>query len=335
MKSILLSIFTLAALASCSKSENPTEGTPQDGVIRIFTGVDAPGTKAVVSQATGLSGAQFIRVEGDAPTDFSSTATSYAHTAGTIEATSGKVTFTSTPTYNMNDAKSWFVAYYPAGTLTNNVVTWNINGSTDILRTDAAWDAGKYSAPLTGATGTKLILNHQLSQVEVICKAESGSAISAVRAAWGKISKIEFLDAPTTMTYTLSDLAVANGTTTANFALLKSYADADNTFEAIDIPESSNDQANAMAMLAPVAPTATESFKLKITTEGSTTVTPQVPIEQTVLVSLDGSKATMVKAQRHVVTLTFKADGKDVAISNTTIEDWADGAAGSNDVVKP
>lgn len=330
MKRIFTFLAAAAALAACSK-EGQEPIAPNDGEIRIYTGVDAPGTKAVVDAATGMTEATFVMKEATAApaADFSG-GTVYK---GSVAATNGKVTFAgSAPTYNHNDDNAYFVAYYPGNALNGNAVNWTVDGKTDILVTDAIWDAGKYSAPLTGATGTKLNFNHQLSQVEVVCKAEAGAAHSVVKAAWGKIRKIEFLNAPATVTYSLAGAPAVSAAGSADFTLLKNYNDSNNAFEAIDIPENTNTTANAMAMLYPVAPGAGESFKLKVTTAGpagGSAIAVEVPV------SLGGNKTAMGKGQTHTVTLTFEADALNIAVSDTTIDNWGDGADGDSGVVKP
>lgn len=334
MKQILISLLAVAALASCSKSE---EAAPvNDGVIRIFTGVENDGTKAIVNAASGMTEAAFVRKDAavSPSADFSG-GTVYK---GSVAASTGQVAFSgSAPSYDqVDDHNAWFVAYYPANELISNVVTWPIDGHTDIMVTDLIWDAGKYSAPLTGASGAKLNFNHQLSQVEVVCKAESGAALSVVKAAWGQIAKIEFLAAPTTMTYTLTSAPTVATSGSAAFEMLKSYDDADNAFAAIDIPANTNAAVNAVAMLAPVAPTADESFKLKVYTTGpagGSTIEVEVPVVLSGAVS--DTKPAMVKGQTHKVTLTFNADASNIAVSTSTIDDWQDGATGDSGLVKP
>lgn len=330
MKHIFISLLVVVALSSCSKDE-PREPYSNEGTIRIYTGVEAPGSKAVISAATGMSEAAFVAKEGTvSPMNDFSGGTFYK---GAVEATSGKVTFSGTaPGYNVNDNNTYFVAYYPAQTLAGDVATWPINGYTDIMITNTIWDAGRYSSPHTGATGAKLNFNHQLSQVEVVCKAEAGSAHSVVKAAWGRITAIEFLAAPTTLTYTLTTVPTVTATGSAAFAMLKSYSNTGNTFDPIDIPANGNVSVNAVAMLYPVAPTASESFRLKVYTEGpagGSAIAVEVPVD------LGASQAGMVRGQTHKVTLSFSSDTRYISASATTIDNWQDGASGDSGIIKP
>lgn len=325
MKRILLSLLTLAALASCSKEPAPTPAAG-DGIIRVVAGVAA--TRAVADASTGLTGASFIVVEGGAtaPASFAG-GTAYT---GDVAAASGEVTFTSAnvPAYNLDDANAWFAAYAPGGALASDAIEWPIDGRTDIMVTDAVWNAGKRSAPVS----TGLNFNHRLSQVEVVCRAESGTAASVVRSVWGEITKIEFVGAPATMKYDLSATPAVSVSGSADFALLADY---DGTaFTPVAIPEDDNTTACAVAMLAPVAAAGAESFRLKVTTSGAAAATP-VPITVEIPVSLGGSAEPMTAGRKHTVTLSFKAEEKLIGVAATAVEEWSAGGTGSGEIEFP
>ena len=328
MKHISLSLLAVAALCCCSKEVQEFPAPPHDGVIRAFAGVETPGTKAVVTQATGLSGVTFRLIHAFAlPTDFT-TATALT---GNIAATSGAITFSPDQHYDqVDDYTAWMIGYYPAGTLNGNTVTWDIDGATDILRTETVWDGGKYSGPRT----TGMTFKHQLSQVEVVCEAVSGAALSAVQAAWGPVKSISFVDAPTTMTYDYATLTTTNGTVGGVKPLLADY---DGTaVSAFDIPVNGSTVINAAAMLAPVGRLDnTISFKLLVVTDGPTADAGD-DITSTVNVKIGASDAEdMTRGKTHKVTLTFRIDGQQITANATTIDQWEAGATGSGNVEKP
>lgn len=325
---MIISLLLLALSASCSKQAPESPAQPGDGVIRIFTGIENPGTKAVATQASGLTGAAFRLIHAAAqPADFS-TATALT---GDIAATSGAVTFAAAPGYDTaNDHNAWFIGYYPAGTVSGSTVTWDVDGKTDILRTESVWDAGKYSDPKT----TGMTFNHQLSQVEVVCEAVGGAALTAVRSAWGKIKRISFVDAPTQLTFDFAAMSVAAGSTKADIALAADYEGT--AFPATDIPANGNSEVNARAMLIPVNKADNDkSFELEIVTEGPTT-DPGDDITSVVAVKIGaGNAGDMAKGNIHKVTLTFQIDGKNIEAGETTITAWVPGPEGSGSVVKP
>lgn len=334
MKHLCMTLLVATALASCSSTESRTE-EPADSTIRIYTGIDTPvASRAVVTQDDGLTNVKFVRVDGtQPPTDFSAP----APLSGNVAAITGEVAFSGTaPEYNMNDQNAYFIAYHPAGATVQQEIVWQVDGHTDLMRTNTVWSAGRFSAPNSGTLGTKLILNHQLAQIEVVCQATptAEADLSTVRAAWGKITKIEFLDAPTTMVYALNGLAIAPGTTLSDFALLADYTGT--AFAAIDIPANGNTTVNARAMLAPVTVGVDYSFRLRITAEGPAVgVGTPGALTPIIKVSLNGAREAMKAGKTHKVVLTFKADTKEIAVASSTVDAWTAGSGADNEVEKP
>jgi hypothetical protein len=182
-------IAALLMTAGCNK-----ENTQEGGTSEIHIGASIE-TRAAVVESTPLTAVQFLRKDvsdGTAPGNYSG----ITPIAGN-RASNGNITFTGTPkpTYSLNDQDAFFVAYWPTGTGGANNVAWQIDGKTDILVSDQ-YNAGKYSAPLSGAVGngSPMIFRHQLAQLEVVCKADPDFDLSATAATWGKITKIEILE---------------------------------------------------------------------------------------------------------------------------------------------
>lgn len=321
MKKTIYSLSLLVLMAGCSKDRDKNEMT--DGDIRVNVSIETEKSKAVITQATGIAGVQFMKIDAlSTPNDYSNLT---SPTSGDI-ASSGAVTFATPFKYNLNNSNAYLIAYYPAKTLATGVVTWTVDGKTDIISTDAVWDAGNYAKP----NNTGMILNHQLSQVEVVCKAEATSDIATVRSAWGQIKKIEFLNAPTTVIYTLNGLKVTKGTTVAAFPLLADYNGT--VFVNKDVPINTNTVSDAVAMVAPIAVN-TNSFQLQITTDGASAI-PGDDIVKILNISLNGANEAMVKGKTHKVTLLFKANDKIIEIISSVIEPWTPGSSASSDVDK-
>ena len=176
------------------------------------------------------------------------------------------------------------------------------------------WNAGQYSSPIT----TGMIFRHILARIEVICQAESSSTLTVVQTVWGKIESIKFTDALPEMTYTYATDAVAVSGTPADFTLLNGATYTTGAFTPAAIPANGNTAITASAMLPPVAGT---NITLKIKT------VEQQEITKTITLS-----GNFEKGKIHTVTLTFKANGKDIDVTTSTIEEWTDGYVGNGDI---
>lgn len=354
MKSIIIYSLALVALASCSKSEeiattptNPdTPIAPKE--IRISAAIEASAQTKTNTTVTGpidgtteITGIQFLRKDAN-PSELVEGALSFdgISAIGGKRATStsgGNITFDgSAPTYDQTENKNaYFVAYYPAGTVANNVATLDIDGKTDILYAPL-FNAGTYTATIT--SGSVMNFKHALAQLEVVCMAEENISGDVMKEVWGKINKIE-ISTLAKAQYKYSDQSfefkdAANGTTAANMALLqKDYKTA---FSAIDVPTyvgtpSSNDVV-AAGMFAPAAENNTDAITLTITTQ----VADQSEVTTQVTVQLkDGDPSSnkgFERGKKHTAILTFKTSTKEISVTGTTIAPWNTGYTGSVDI---
>ncbi len=353
MKAIIIYSLALAALASCAKSEevttpdNPTPLQPKE--IHISAAIEASAqTKAVTREVTTLEGPidgtaditniQFLRKDDTAGKNSLSfdgitaiTGTRTKNDNDNTTTTDGDITFGTKQEYDLaNNKHAYFVAYYPAGTVNNNVATFTIDGKTDILYAPL-FDAGCYTGITSSPTMT---FSHALAQLEVVCKAEAGVSIDVIKEVWGKIKKIE-IATKEKASYAYSDQKFTFSTDesggTKKLPLL-GY-DYKTAFDAngIEIPASTNTTVNAAGMFAPAAASSTEALTLTITTQ----IGSQSEVTTDVSVQLkDGSSSNkgFERGLKHTATLTFKSTTKEIKVTGTTITPWGTGYKGESDV---
>lgn len=305
MKKIILSTLIIAAMSSCSKETNPN--APEQGglgEIRIGSGILAE-TKAVYNGDVAINDLQFLRKDAASFSD-----NDYTDAVAVIgnRAAGGAISFGNVQRYTPSD-NTWFASYYPAGLVSNNVVTWTIDGKTDIL-TAATVDCGTNAAKKS----TTLTYQHQLAQIEVICKASEAG--NAVQNRWGNITGIKLRSTPSSLSMAYNGLGLTSGATDGNIALVA--ADYTTPFAAIAIPDNTNNVVNAAGMFYP---SASQNFQLEVTT-----VT-----EGTKVITIDlGAGNKLERSKKHVVTLTFQKTSAEDAISvSSTVENWSNGATGS------
>lgn len=339
MKHLLFLVLPAVLLAGCSEHDPDADAGPgRDGMIRIASAIEASAeTRAAVTDGDRLTDVQFLRVDvaddGAVPSDYFSGVTAIG---GTRDNTGAKsIVFDApTPAYNLNDARSYFVAYHPKTTVASGVAAWPIDGRTDILVTPV-WDAGKYSAPKTGgggAAGDPMLFRHQLAQLEVICKAYTadGTTESLVQALWGDITSIELLNTASEATYAYATNAVAyNAPKGLPLLAGATYADA---FAPTAVTVNAADAVTAAGMFAPdVTPGSTARIQLRVRSTG---IPAGVRIEVQ-LKNASGVNVGFTRGLKHTVTLSLRAGEKQIDVAGTTITPWGAGYAGNSEMEFP
>ena len=225
-KIAVCSAITGMLLSACSKDIGGEE--IEGGEIKINTAIGElknVDTKAPIVDGAGatakisLSNVKFLhaQVTGTAaPAGFDAQTPVNA-----TRATSGDITFDVMQKYDNTGKRSWLVGLYPGAatdaTVSTTKIDWVIDGKKDILATPM-WDAGNNANQKTAG----MVFDHQLAQLEVICRAKSGATLADVQAAWGNITKNE-LGAPSpTATYPYATNTMGYAGTAADYTLLRS-----------------------------------------------------------------------------------------------------------------
>lgn len=320
----LLPTLLLLGASGCSK-EGPEWPGARTREIRIASSIDAVGrTRAAQKPASALLGAKFLQVNATSMPAGMAGATLF--TGDRAGDATGAITFTGSPVplYSIGNDNAYIVGYWPGSgagvTITEGTsVAWTIDGKTDILLTPV-WDAGKYAAPNTGATGTTMTFEHRLAQLEVICKAEAGRELSVVQAAWGAITSIELVGTLPGAKYTYAANAMTFTGTAADMKLLKN--DYETAFTQTAVPANGNTAVTAAGMFAP----STGVFQLLVKTV-------EVPegIRINVQLQAGGANKDFEIGKKHTVTLTFEPNPKNIVITGTSIAAWTDGYTSGSD----
>lgn len=322
----LTAVFLLSG--SCTK--HPDDGflpgggreiaisTRLDAAPEVQSDAPADGTKSPVADGSAdsravLSDMHFLLKNGaTVQTDFSGVT---ALTASRDAA--GKITFGTVPTYDKSDLNAWFTAYWPATPAGGAAVTagtkvvWTIAGDQDILLStldpSASYDAGKYTAPVS----TGMTLQHVLAQLQVVCTANSSMDQAIVRAVWGKITKIEILTSPASVTYTYSTNALTYGGAGAVSLWKPDYT---GKFEgqALELVKSST-----TVIAAGMYPPSTGELKLKVYSERVTSGQ-----EVSVQLKSGGTNKNFERGLTHKITLSFDALPQQIT-ATASIAPWA------------
>lgn len=215
MKNLVLSMLAIAsitAMNSCSSESDPiNEVTGGDKVeIKLNAGVVGVETKAQVEPGADITeftnqAVPLFRVNHATTADWTTVGDAVNATIN-----GSTVTLGDAHKYYDGENKAFFIGYYSTITPTRakNVLTFTgVDGTKDIICTNET-DAGTKAS-----TGTNAVLtfNHIVSKVAI--KVE-GTA--AAQKAFGKITKIDLLQIPTSIDVTLGNtLSIAANTTNA------------------------------------------------------------------------------------------------------------------------
>lgn len=311
MKKILLAAAIIAAMASCSKSNNETpQGTKPSNEIKLSAGVDS---KSAITNLSAIEGLRFLRIDA-ATTPASFATTPAAEVLSASRAASGAITFGNKQYFNTTTSlNTYFVSYYPAGVSANNVVTWDVDAKTDILTSKGVTDAGHEGAP----TNAAITYQHELAQLQVTCKAATG-ALAAAQARFGNITYIKLAETESQMTYSYATMTTAKSGAKTDVDLVQSDYQTD--FAPVAIPAEGNTTVTAAGMFIPNP--ISNQITLKIGTALGT--------EKTVIVTF-ATDGKFDRSKNHKVELTFNGDPTtaEITVSASTIEDWTAGSTGS------
>lgn len=321
MKNYILLLALLIA-ASCTKSETDNPHGSADGSISISSSVVGDETKAPPFVPTSsVTGIQFLHQTSEGTPmggvlDF----TGVTAVAGDRAGADGAITFTGTaPKYAGSNHNSYLKAYYPAGSLAPGVVTWTVDGVTDILVSDL-WDAGTYTAPAT----TGLVFRHGLARVEVICQAKTEQGLAAAKETWGQITAIKLKAHSPSMTFTYATNVTVPSGTAVPFTLLNGSSYTTGAFTAIDIPAYNSAVVAAAAMVNP-----TGAAGLTLVVE-----TAKYPNGVEVPVTFGGSQ-TFLSGKIHTVTLQFDPIDKQIKVLKSAITPWNTTGVGGGEMHPP
>lgn len=307
-------------MSSCTKSN---EGTAPDGLAEICLSSGSIESRAVsgdgIKDGKGdIVGLQFLRIDAPSqPANFGGLTNSVItgkRTGNATPTTASAITFDNKQHYSATAANhSYFVSYFPAGSMNSNVVTWDIDGATDILTSNVI-DAGTNASH--GAIPA-LNYRHELAQIAVICMAENGKQ-TQVNTRWGDIKRITLKGTRAQMQYSYATLATTafGGLKDINLLKGETYKE---EFAPVAIPAFGSTAVIACGMFMP---SASQNFALEVDTanEGVKSLTINL-----------GNGEQLARAKRHLVTLTFKESNTSEAeiLITSTVEQWSNGASGS------
>lgn len=331
MKKLMMSIFIVTALASCS-SEN--EIIDNGGIkgderveIKLKGGVSAVTKAAINPNFTEDLDVLFVRptdgteaVENAAWNTTSESNLLYAKIAAAGDHVISFYTDVSRATAkkeyynNVENTNAYLVGFYTDNatpTITNGVVSFTITGKEDIMATAAL--QGNKTTPF----GT-FAFEHKLSQLIFSVKAENTGEDTEMASLYGKITKIEVLNQPTALKLTLGQEPTLVPQDEYTPSPLEIVASADiKSGDAVQFGEP------LMVYADNTIGSKNKPIKLKITTEKFTS-----GIEADVTLTSTG----LTNSQTHSIELSFS---KTEINTKATIGEWtASGNNGSGTIQK-
>ncbi len=320
-----LGTLLLAALALASCSKEPDGGQTPDAPVPITVTAAMPGQNDATAQTAASQAAAngtanpaansptravadptqaltlyFVRNDQNtsgAYTGYGTTAITAARAAGTG---AQALTFSPAQYYPALGRKVKLTGWYPAAkSFTGGVVTWDLDGATDILTAPAK------EGSLTAAR-MSFVFGHALAQVRFMPYAENADA----QAAWGAISSITVTAQPATCTYTpASDDgtgAVAYGALTASYTV-KNWTTA-------MIPVGADKAVQRGDPVLVAAPATEYNLRVTVASTGNGTVTAIVPARVYKPGSVTGLKLKFTPFGISVTAFPWEDIGQDVGM---------------------
>lgn len=295
-------MLALAALVGCSKSENETGNSGEEGnstpivlSAGIPTATVTPGSRAVVETNTAFT-AGVAGWETSEAVAYGNDTTWYTTANITASTTAHTVTLVAPQVYNANDGiKTYMKAWYPAGTPAAGKVTFNnTDGTVDAML------AGEVVGSKSDNQDKVLNFAHKTTQLKFAVVADASLAGGTT------INKISVLDAELPIGFDL----IANTVTYAAAA----------TLDVPGIPEDKEISTMATVIGQPVMikPMTGNNVSLKIETSTATF--------DNVTATIDGD-TNFVEGKAYTITLTFKQQSLSLS---ATVAEWTTGTGSAN-----
>lgn len=309
MKTLVLSMIsiaaTVAAMTACTSESDEVDNVIDAPVeIKMSAGVMEITTKAAIEQNKAFD-ARVIASSTSA--DYTSLLWTGANAGNISVAEGGAVTFTPEQFYPANGTDIYMIGIAPQPTnqISAGSVDYTITGEEDIMY------ANQISGNKNDKTDKKIEFNHLLTQLKIKVLAENQEAIDA----WGTITSIEVVNAPTLLTLSLKDGKIAGNSTDSDIKNLNLIG----LTTGMSIPNKKDSEEAKDAGYCMVLPKTTDLYQLSVVTSKITTA---VPITLQNLTKLEASTA-------YTVTLTFKSTNVDVT---ATTGEWKTDITGSGTV---